>query len=152
MPWPSRGSWVPNCFLLFSADFLSNLAPKTPLERRGSSCSAGCTKNQGGPGGAPEGPRRGPEGPGGPRRGSPPGGPRSPSGAPEGPRRGPPVVRHVEFGFFRFCLCVLQFLTVSKHVEVGSPPKEPLNFDGTPERNPDDAHWFITFKAHVPYH
>ncbi len=64
--------------------FSAKLGPKTLVERRGSSCSAGCTKNQG----APEGPRRGRggvlQGPSGPRRGF--------GGAPEGPsgpRRGP---------------------------------------------------------------
>ncbi len=38
----------PNCFVfvLVFGRFSAKLGPKTPLERRGSSCSAGCTKNQ----------------------------------------------------------------------------------------------------------
>ncbi len=34
------------CFFQVFGRFSAKLAPKTPLERRGSSCSAGCTKNQ----------------------------------------------------------------------------------------------------------
>ncbi len=80
--------------------FSTKLGPETPLERRGSSCSAGCSKIQG----APDGPRRGPggaQGPGGAIR-APEGLRRGPGGAPEGfdgarrapegpsgPRRGP---------------------------------------------------------------
>ncbi len=107
--------------------FSIKVGPKTPLERRGSSCSAGCTKKQG----APEGPRRGP---GGARRAlrAPEGPPRGPGGAlraPEGPRRGPPVFRHVEVGFCPVStFCFKRILTVFKHVEVGSSPKEP-DFD-----------------------
>ena len=93
------------------------------------------------PGGGPEGPggpRRGPEGPGGapegPRRGS----RRGPGGAlraPEGPRRGPGgALRFLGTSksdfvdFDVFFLHVLHILTVFKHVEVGSSPKEP-DFD-----------------------
>ncbi len=61
-----------SCFCVFGR-LSAKLGPKTPLERRGSSYSAGCTKNQG-----------------------------APEGAPEGPRRGPPVFRHVEVGFCQF--------------------------------------------------
>ncbi len=80
--------------------FSAKLGPKTTLERRGSSCSAGCTKNQG----APEGPRRGPGGaPEGPRRGPP-----GPGGAPEGPL----VFRHVEVGFCIFRRLFFIFLEI----------------------------------------
>jgi hypothetical protein len=53
-PWPqglTLGDNILKLFFVFGR-CSAKLGPKIPLERRGSSCSAGCTKNQG----APEGP------------------------------------------------------------------------------------------------